>query len=228
LSKQANKANINGSGPANSERDRSAAAEVARPLTPAIPAGGMSHLIRANWKLIALVTLAVTGLAWIIAAMQADRYRASALAAVVPLVDTLQANEVLRGVEVLERRMVVATVAALASTPSTRTGAAAGEAYDIEAVVLPNTSLFRVDVLGEAGAPAAEIANRIPELLNRQTRAMYKYYGVAMVSPAVAPSSAALPRTGRALAAGLLFGLFLGLLAAYANQWRTARRGIAT
>lgn len=184
-------------------------------------------MLRRNWKLIALITMAVTGLAWISAAMQPSQYRATALAAVAPLADMLQANEVLRGVEVLERRTVVATIAALASTAATRTQAAAVTGYEIEAEVLPNTNLFRVNVQGRDAAEAAAIANRVPGVLSAQTRAMFKYYGVTMVSPATSPSSPFLPRPGRAVAAGLLLGLLLGFLAAYVMEWRTARRGTA-
>lgn len=230
MSKHANKANTNGAGPANTERERLVASDVSRPPSAAVtvPGGSVSRMIRTNWKTIALITVAVAGLFWIIAAMQPDRYQASALAAIAPLADTLQANEVLRGVEVLERRTIVATVAALAATNTTRTQAQAANGYDIEAAVLPNTNLFHVNVVGDDAAQAAAIANRVPALLSAQTRAMYKYYGVTMVSPATTPKSPFLPRPGRALVSGLLIGLFLGLLTAYALQWRSARRGIAT
>ena len=218
---------MNGVGPANTERDRTVAVapDVSRPASVVVPPVNLSHMIRDNWKTIFLITVAVTGLAWILAAMQPDRYQATSLAAIAPLADTLQANEVLRGVEVLERRTVVATVAALASTDATSTQAKAGDGYQIEAAVVPNTNLFRVNVVGEDAAQAAAIANRVPDLLSAQTRAMYKYYGVTMVSPASAPNATYLPRPGRATLAGLLIGLFLGLLAAYALQLRAARRG---
>lgn len=191
-----------------------------------IPGGSLSRVARLNWRLIAAITVAVAGLAWIAAAMQPERYRASALAAIAPMGEGLQASEVLRGVEVLERRTVIATIAALAEMPSTRTRAAAAGGYDIRAAVLPNTSLFRVDVEGTNATEAAAIANRVPQIVGEQARAMFRYYGVTMVSPAVAPSSAFNPRPGRALLAGLLIGLFLGVLAAYVSAWRAARRGL--
>lgn len=221
LSKRGNRTNLDTVGrPDLSGRERTDE----RDLSPAAPAlmrpASLSRMLSRNWKLIAGITAAVTVLAWIISAMQPTQYRASALAAVAPLSESLQANEVLRGVEVLERRTVVATIAALASTAATRTQAAAGEGYEIEAVVLPNTNLFRVDVQGGDRTAAAAVANRIPGILSAQTQAMYKYYGVTMVSPAATPTSAFLPRTGRAIATGLLIGLFLGLLAAYAMEWR--------
>lgn len=214
MNEQANKAKVDRvERPPLSERERSEA--------------GLSRLIALHWKLIAAIALATTGIAWLVAVVQTPTYRATALAAVAPLSAQLPANEVLRGVEVLERRTVIATVAALASTDATRTQAAAGSGYGIEAAVLPNTNLFRVNVEGSDGAEAVAIANRVPAVLSKQTEAMYKYYGVTVVSPA-GSASPFRPRQGRAVAAGLLIGLFLGLLAAYAMQRRAAGRGSAT
>jgi capsular polysaccharide biosynthesis protein len=175
----------------------------------------MRSMIRLRWKLVIAIAAVVTAIAWIAAAAQPPRYRASAMAAIGPLPDELAPNEMLRGVEVLERRTVVATIAALASTPETRRAAGAASGYLIEATVLPNTNLFRIDVEGPNAALTAEIANRVPGVLAAQSRAMFRYYGVSMVSPASQPTAPYLPRTGRAIATGVLVGLFIGLLAAF-------------
>lgn len=220
MSQQAKK--INGDGlaqPALSER-------VAPPVPPA-PATSISRVIIRDWKRVVLTTIAVAAIAWSLAAMQPRRYRASALASVTPRADLLEPNELLRSVEVLERRTVVATVAALASTPVTRARAAVASGYQVEAAVQPNTNLFRVDVDGGDGKVAAAIANRLPGVLSEQTSGLYKYYSVTMVSPAVPPAEPYLPRTSRAIGAGLAIGLFLGLLAAYGPYWRASRRGSA-
>jgi capsular polysaccharide biosynthesis protein len=194
------------------------------PPAPLVPGGSVASTLRRNWKLIAAMTVIAALIGWIISAMQPARYRASALAAIAPLPEGLEANEFLRGVEVLERRTVVVTVASLASTAATRTQVAAGPDYAIEAAILPNTNLVRIDVDGGDGAQAAAIANRVPAVLNAQARAMFKYYGVTMVSPATRPTSPFLPRPARAIIAGILIGLFLGCLAAWAAQWRSASR----
>ena len=185
----------------------------------------ITRVILRDWKRVVLTTIAVTAIAWSLAAMQPRRYRASVLASVIPIANLLEPNELLRSVEVLERRTVVATVAALAATPVTRTRAAVASGYRVEAVVQPNTNLFRVDVEGSDPTTAATIANRLPGVLDLQTRGLYKYYSVALVSPAVPPDAPFLPRTSRAIAAGLVIGLFLGLLAAYGPYWRASRRG---
>jgi polysaccharide biosynthesis transport protein len=184
-------------------------------LSTYLPSRLLLDAILRDWKRIAVITLVTTAIAWAIAAMQPTRYRASALVSVAPLADSLQPNELLRGVEVLERRTVVATVAALASTPVTRKAVGAAVEDSLEAAVLPNTNLIRVDVEGANADDAARVANHLHESLNAQTRTLYRYYGVTLVSPASRPDAPFAPRTGRAIAAGLLLGLFLGLVVAY-------------
>ena len=186
------------------------------------------RLVRLNWKTVAAVALLCAAIAWVLAATEPARYRASALASIGPLAEGLSPNEYLRGVEVLERRTVVATVAALASTPLTRTRASAASEYVIEATILPNTNLFRVDVEGTDAAAAASIANKVPQILDAQTRMMFKHYGVTMISPAATPTEPFLPRVGRAIVIGLVVGAFLGSLLAYllARRAELRARGV--
>lgn len=177
-----------------------------------------------DWKLVAVTTILATAIAWSLAAVQPPQYRAVALAAITPTSDNLNPQEMLRGVEVLERRTVVATVAALASTQAVQNELGSGP-YVLEAVVVPNTNLFRIVVEGDDGAQAAALANRIPPVLSRHAAAMFRFYRVTTVAPATTPTAPFLPRTGRALMSGLLIGLFLGLLTAYAAR---RRRTLAT
>jgi uncharacterized protein involved in exopolysaccharide biosynthesis len=204
------------------------AGATAEPLTPnAHGLGSTAFAILAHdWKRVALITIIVTAIAWALAAVQPRRYRASALASVVPLASALEPNELLRGMEVLERRQVIATLAALASTPTTRSRVAAGTSV-IDAVVLPNTNLVRIDVEGGNSAQVTNVANRVPAILDEESRAMYRYYVVTLVSPATRPLAPFFPRVGRAIVAGAAIGLFLGLFAVYAQRWRAALRGSA-
>lgn len=181
-------------------------------------------MTRLNWKLVAGFAIVTTVIAWLLAVTKPDQYRASATAAIAPLPAGLAAGEFLRGVEVLERRTVVVTVAALASTPASRAQVGAAADDVIEAVILPNTNLVRVDVAGPDPARAAAVANRVPAVLHAQAVAMFKYYGVTMVSRAATPTAPYLPRPRRAIAAGALVGLFLGLIAAYGASRRKPAR----
>lgn len=146
----------------------------------------------------------------IVAAAMPKRYRATAVGVVAPLTNTLTPSEAFHGVEALDRRSVVATVAALPSTSWSQR-----HDYDISAVVLPNTNLVRIDVDASSPEMAASVANTTLNELGAQTTSMFKYYGLTPVTRAVAPTVPAKPHRSRILLAGLVIGLFLAVGVAY-------------
>ena len=202
----------------------------ARELSPSPPpprnfADDIFAAMRRRWGTIAAIAILATALAWIAAAMQPKKYRAIAMGAVTPIAE-LTSSEMIRGVDTLERRVVVASVAALASAPATTNAARAGN-YEVTAVVLPNTNLFNIEVEGANPREAAAIANRVPPILSQQSRAMFRVYSVTLLSPAPVPRVAVLPRVGRAAATGLFFGILIGIAAAYLlNQRRPIERNV--
>lgn len=186
--------------------------------------------VREGWRVVAGTIVAALLLALLAIALLPKRYEATVLAAVTPAVEGLAAEEVLRGVDTLERRTLVSTIAALASTSGTRTTAlqpdAAGGDYAIDAIVLPNTNLLEIHVAGPDRSRVAAIANRVPALLSVHARSMYGLYRVTTISPATLPDGAISPRPGRIAAAALILGAILGIVLAYAfgrRQLVTAR-----
>lgn len=157
----------------------------------------------------------MTLLAWLAAAVQPKRYRAVSIGAVTPATADLSNSDVMRSVDTLERRVVVASLAALAAVPVTHRQARAGSDYQITAVVMPNTNLFRIEVEGPQAQRAAAIANQVPGILDAQARTMYRLYGVSLLSQAGVPSQPSVPRMGRAVAAGALLGVLLGAIVAW-------------
>ncbi len=171
--------------------------------------------VRRRWPLVLVVTLAIAALTGLLAARQPKRYRASAVAAITPIGQNLSASDVLRGVDSLDRRVVVASLAALASAPVTQRLVQTNGDETIVASVLPNTNLFRVEVESRDAARAAQIANRVPAVLNHLSLRMYRMYGVTLISEAAKPAAPAVPRIGRAVVTGLVLGLMAGLAAAW-------------
>ena len=158
----------------------------------------------------AITVAAALVVAAIIAAALPSRYRATAIGVVAPLANTLSPSEAFHGVEALDRRSVVATVAALPAAASSKP-----HDYDVSAAVLPNTNLVRIDVMAQSPEMAASVANTTLNELGAQTTSMFKYYGVTPVTRAVPPTEAAMPHRSRILLAGLLVGLFLAVGVAY-------------
>jgi capsular polysaccharide biosynthesis protein len=195
----------------------------------AVVRGAADDVVRSgarHWGLVAHTAVTVTLAAWLIAAMQPKRYQSEAIVSVSPIVAQLSDSELLHGIDALERRVVVATVAALASSDSTRrrtTRALRGD-YGIDATVLPSTNLIRIRVEGPDPEQVAAIANRIPPLLDEQTRAMYRVYTIGTVSAGVVPKAPFLPRVERAVIVGLVLGVLLGVAIAYLIERRRALR----
>ena len=158
----------------------------------------------------AIAIAAALVIAAIVAAALPKRYHATAVGVVAPLTNTLTPSEAFHGVEALDRRSVVATVAALPSTSWSQR-----RDYDISAAVLPNTNLVRIDVDASSPEMAASVANTTLNELGAQTTSMFKYYGLTPVTRAVAPRVPAKPHRGRILLAGLIIGLFLAVGVAY-------------
>jgi uncharacterized protein involved in exopolysaccharide biosynthesis len=207
-------------------RELAAPQPVTPPPPPPPPARNLADdvfaAVRRQWRLVLAIAVAATLVAWLAAAVQPKRYRANAMGAVTP-VNELTPSEMIRGVDTLERRVVVSSVAALASAPATLNAVHAGR-YEITAIVLPNTNLFTIEVEGTNAREAAAIANRVTPILSAQSRAMFRVYGVTMISAAPVPTAPVLPRVGRAAATGLFFGILAGIAAAYFRDQRRHAR----
>lgn len=179
------------------------------------PGDDLATAILRHWRLVAVFTVVATSAAWLAAAAQPKRYRAVSIGAVSPVAADLSNSDVMRSVDTLERRVIVASLAALAAAPVTHRQARATSDYRITAAVMPNTNLFRIEVEGPEGQRAAAIANQVPGILSVQARTMYRLYGVRLLSEAGVPRQPSLPRMGRAIAAGLLAGVLLGTIVAW-------------
>jgi capsular polysaccharide biosynthesis protein len=178
--------------------------------------------VRGHWRLILLIAVIAALLGWIIAAVQPNRYRSASMAAVTPVLEAMPPGDRVRAITELDQRTIIATIAALAASPVVNDEVLAPAerakgGYDIRAIALPNTNLLRVEVDGPSAERAAAIANRVPLALGKHTVAIFKYYGVTIVSPA-AGGEHVFPRVGRTVAAGLIMGVILGIALAWALE----------
>ena len=178
------------------------------------------RLVKTRLPIVVIITVLAAMTAWLLASMQPARYRASALAAVTLAPRGLSPDEQMRAIESLDRRTVVATAAALASSPDTiqsALAAAGAEDATVRAFPLPNTNLLRVEVEDGDAARAAAIANRVPALAGQKTTAIFRFYDLSVVAPAAAGEKI-FPRPERAAAAGVVIGLLLGIGVAWALE----------
>ena len=196
--------------------------------TPAAPHDPVGAILRRWWLPLAGALLGAI-IALIAASSGTERYRASSVAAVVPSA-AVESTDLLRSVDTLERRTIVATAAELVATVPTRRDAgltAADESgYTMEARVIPNTNLVRVTVEGVEAARVAAIAAETPQVLGRQLRELFKVYDVQTVSEANPAAAIIGGGNARNVIGGAIAGTLLGALAAIALQFtgRSTRR----
>lgn len=178
-------------------------------------------LTRGWWIVLLTVILALGAAAWA-TSRQEPVYRATTTLAVIPNSEVSGTEDVLRSLDTLERRTVVATFARIPSTAETRADAARRlkiddrelRKYHIRASVLPNTNIIKVDVEGPDRRRVAQVANAAAAVTRREARNMYRIYTMHTLEKAVSARRPIHPTPARNyLVAGLL-GLFLGIGAA--------------
>ena len=188
------------------------------PLDPAPTSAATDRilvLLLRKWLTILMAMLAAVVIGAALGALQPKQYRASSVAAVVTTGSNAHPDELFRGMEVLEQRTIISTVAALVTLPATLEQAWEGHEpakhYAINATVLPMTNLIRIDVDGGDPSVAAVIANRVPLVLNNQVHLMYGVYGVRTMSQATLPATVIGPRLFRIVIMAAVLGFIIGI-----------------
>jgi receptor protein-tyrosine kinase len=179
--------------------------------------------LRAGWWIVALAFAAALGAAALFTSREVPVYRASATVVVAPNETVEGVGDVLRSLETLERRSVIATFARIPSTAQARAAVAQrlgtkGDlgGYRIEASVLPNTNILKIDVEGPEPKTTAAAANAAAELIHDEVRSLYRIYTTRTLSAAAPPSRPVHPDPRRNYVVAGLLGLLAGLVAALA------------
>lgn len=175
--------------------------------------------------------VASLGAAAVATSRQRPVYRASAVLVVAPNSDVEGTSDILRSLETLDRRSVIATFARIPPTAEAlaaaaqRLGPAQQElgGYQVAASVLPNTNVIRIDVEGPDGRTAADVANALAAVTKEEIRGLYRIFTLKVLAEARAPDRPARPDLGRNLVVAGILGLFLGVAASFAADRARAR-----
>lgn len=173
------------------------------------------------WVIVVLVGVALAVTA-VLTARQRPIFESAALLAVAPSSEIRDPSEVVRALDTLERRTVVATFARIPSTPGMREsvaeemGVAAKElrGYRIRGSVVPNTNILRVDVEGSDPKTAADAANAAAKVTAREARSLYRVFSMRELALAVPARRPSYPDPQRNYLVGGAVGLVLGIAAA--------------
>jgi capsular polysaccharide biosynthesis protein len=178
--------------------------------------------LRTRWWVIALMVISAVVAARVFTARQTPLYRAMASSTVIPAAQVKEPAELLRSLETLERRTLVATFALLAGSRGTRQEAVANLgitaddvlAYKVSASVAPNTNVIRIHVEGADPARASDLANAVAQVTAIRASEMYRMFTMQPLDPAIPAQSPAYPNGKRNALVAVIIGLFLGLASA--------------
>ncbi|HUG06694.1 MAG TPA: Wzz/FepE/Etk N-terminal domain-containing protein [Candidatus Limnocylindria bacterium] len=178
--------------------------------------------LRRWWWIVVFLVAAALALAALVTARQQPVFESSAMMVVGPSSETSDPAEVVRSLDTLERRTVVATFARIPSTLEMREAVAGALAvnprqvrpYRISGSVVPSTNIIRIEVEGPDPVMAAQVANVAADLTARQARSLYRVYSMRMLSRATPRRQATYPDPQRNYVVGGAVGLFLGIAAA--------------
>lgn len=152
---------------------------------------------------------------------QRPLYRASASLVVAPTSAVRDTGDILRSLDTLERRSVIATFARLPGSPAVQQAAAQKlglgtrlSGCRVSALVLPNTNILRIDVEGSDPQRVAAAANAVALVMRDEVRSLYRVFTLRPLAEAAAPSEPFFPDPRRNVVVGAVLGLFLGALVA--------------
>lgn len=182
-----------------------------------------TRALRRGWPLVVIALAVALVTAFLVTEAQPRRYRSSATLVVTPA-QVASTRELIDSIESLERRTVVATFARLATTDVLRETVAQqlgitpdrGRQFQLDAAVVPNTNMIRIDVEGPDAATTASFANGAALATAREAQALYRVYGMRLVNRAVAARQPSHPDPKRNFLVAGLLGLALGAAAAFA------------
>lgn len=186
------------------------------------------HIIIQGWWIIALTTLSAFNLALFSSYTATPLYRTTARFIVIPdqsLLATSEDRDILRFIEALDKRSIVATYAEVMSAPrfyeeavNTVLQLDPNELgyYRVSTVVLPDTSAIELSVEGPDPEMAAILANTVGETAIAYIKGIQVIYDISLLEPAEPPRSPFSPTPARdagvAVVLGLVFGTLLAVL----------------
>jgi capsular polysaccharide biosynthesis protein len=188
------------------------------------------------WALPVVVAVALGSVAYLTAGDAPPVYRTTATLAAVPHPSIGDEIQVLRSVEVLERRTMVSTLSRIPASGSARRKAADRlgtpltdlRNYVVRTSIVPGTHLIRVSVEGPDPEVSAGLANAVAAVAEDEASAYYRVFALKVLDEAGVPGRSVGRGEGRAYAVAGLLGLFLGVGAAFGVGVLRANPGLET
>ena len=174
-----------------------------------------------GWWIVLLMIVIALGVTALVTARQDVVYESSAMLVVAPTSETNDPGDVMKSLETLERRTVIATFARIPGTLELREAVGrqlkiAAAPYRIHGSVVPNTNIIRIAAEGPKPDVVAAVANTAAELTTREARSLYRVYTMRLLARATPPRKPRSPDPQRNYLVGAAVGALLGIAAALA------------
>lgn len=184
--------------------------------------GLLFEALRRGWWVLLVAILFSVGTAWWITSREEPRFAAEALLVVAPHRNLKDPSDIIRSIETLERRTVLATLAKIPGRAETKELASAELGWDtatlrrywIGGSVVPQTNLLRIQVQGPDAEGAARLATAAAHATRHEADRIYRVYYLRMLEEAEVSRRPIRPQPGRNLLVAGVLGLFVGIGAA--------------
>jgi uncharacterized protein involved in exopolysaccharide biosynthesis len=194
--------------------------------SPVVRADGTALLpmLRRGWWLgLAVLVLSLASAAYF-TSRQEPVYRSSAMMVVMPGEDVAETTELMRALDTLERRTVLATFARIPMAHEARAAVADRLARDpaelrglrISAGVVPSTNIIRVDVDGPDPDLVTAVADAAAAHMRAEAAAIYRIFSMRELAAARRPGRPIHPDPRRNLMIAAILGLFGAALSIFA------------
>jgi capsular polysaccharide biosynthesis protein len=191
-----------------------------------IPYSIYLRVLKKRWWVLLVVLALCVGAAAIHTWRQEPVYKASTKVVVIPNEEVRDAGDVIRSLDTLDRRSVVATMADLPETREMRAAAqemlglsdSERRSLRVRTAVLPNTNIIRIDVHGPDPAAAARFANAVASVTRDRAARLYRIYEMQTLEAATERRSPVHPNPRRNYTVAAILGVLLGLAAAFALE----------
>lgn len=194
---------------------------------PRVADSPVADAFRRHWWIVAIAWALTIAATLFFTSRQTPVYRASTSLVVVPDKQVQDAENLLRSLDTLDRRTVIATFARLPPTPESREaaagllGAPASDFadYSVLAGVTPSTNIIRIDVEGPDPRRASELCNALARVVSRTAPELYRTFTLQVIERAVPRERPVRPDMRRNLVVGAIVGLLVGAAAAAASDY---------